>query len=764
MYRRPNKSRVFTLILLSSIFIFNHPGTSFPYSDQKDLKKGIVLIVNEKENFLFINLGKKDVGPGDFVEIYRNSDRIGQATVKRVMTRMAEVSLLGSTSRINVGDKVIVARTSKPASRPGTVTDTITKLKEKIRQLEREKAREDTLLSEKITTTQDRERRIEEKLQTLKEAEGLAERTFKAQISVLEDSKKETVRALDKRLESLTRTEERTEEELGTKISSLKHAKESIRKGLVPPKRIKEDTISKLENKLGELEKAKKDRLSELRREIAALEKKKVTVERPLKKRDGDLRIKADLKLDEIEEELKSKIVRYELPEYELDYEKERLTVPECISVAIDNHMPLEIAKKQLKLAEMRVLEAARKMGPTVSLKWEGTGGKVGGRYYEGSSIKSEVKQPLFYGGELYYSTRQAKVNLEIVRNDYSRIKNDLLLQVKKAYYNLDKSEKALKLQRKLVDKAETIYDITKKEFDMGVIAQIEYLKVSSQYNQTNFQATSAREDVSIANLILQQAMNIDGEVAIVPLAEPVIVKLSLEDCFELAFLNRPEIIISQLSLEHYEYEKKIMAARAYWPRVDFLGMYGNSVEDNIKRDSAGGRNPRQLGPEYYFGWKTSIPFFGNTLGYSFTKESWQPVVRTTMETQSSTQEFTVNILDKLEDHSSLSEAELEYMRSQDDMNKRRQEVSLEVKEVFFKYKKSLFMMDVAQSKLEFQTRQLQIMDIRRELGEVQYSDVIDEIIKLTEEKYSYLQSISDYYIAIASLNKAVGLDNHFGI
>jgi outer membrane protein len=747
MCRRLNKKRILLAFLISSIFICSSPLISLSSTDQKGTKKGTIIMVDEKKNFVFINLGDRDVEPGDRVEIFRDSEQIGSASVKRVMSRMSEASLLGRMKKIAIGDKVVVTKRPRKAPPSGRVSDTFARLREKMRELEEEKPPEI---------------RVEERLKALEEAEDLAQSTFKAQISVLEESEKEAVEALDRKLTTLTEKKEKTQVELGTKISSLKHAKESIEKGFIPPTQIKEDTIYRLESKLGELEKAKKERLAELKKEIEALEEKKTTIEKPLKRRD--LKIKADLKLDEIEEELKSKIVRYELPDYALDDEEKRLTIAECISVAVDNHMPLEIAKKQLNLAEMRVLEAMRKMGPTVSLKWEGTGGKVSRRYYDGQKYQAEVKQPLFYGGELFNAVKQAKVNVEIVRNDYNRVKNDLVLQVKKAYYNLDKAEKALGLQRDLMKKADMVLGITKKEHEAGVIAEIEFLKVSSQHNQVNFQATSAREDAEIANLILQQAMNVDYEISIVPLAEPVIVKLSLEDCFELAYLNRPEIIISKLSLEHYEYEKKIMEARAYWPRVDFIGMYGNAVEDNIKQDITGGMNPRQLGPEYYFGTTVSVPVFGSTLGYSFTKESWQPVVRTTMETESSTQELSYKILDKMEDHSSLAEAELEYMRSQDDMNKRKQEVSLEVKEVFFKYKKALFMMEVAQSKLHFQAKQVHIMDIRRELGEVNYSDVLDEMTKLAEEEYSYVQAISDYYIAIASLNKAVGLDDHFEI
>ena len=258
--------------------------------------------------------------------------------------------------------------------------------------------------------------------------------------------------------------------------------------------------------------------------------------------------------------------------------------------------------------------------------------------------------------------------------------------------------------------------------------------------------------------------MNVDMSVSIVPLAEPKIIQLGLSDCYELAYLNRPEIKIGRLSIEHYEFEKKIMEARAHWPRVDFLGMYGNIREDFEPYDTAEGANPRQLGPEYYVGTKVSLPLWGNTLGYSFTKEDWQPVVRTLQGTKSNTQEISFSFLDKLEDFSSLREAEIEYMRSQDDSDKKKQEITLEVKEAFFKYKKAIFLIDVSESKLDFQTRQVDVMDIRRELGEAKYSDVVEEMMKLAEERFGYLQAISDYYTAIASLNKAIGLDGHFEI
>ena len=101
-------------------------------------------------------------------------------------------------------------------------------------------------------------------------------------------------------------------------------------------------------------------------------------------------------------------------------------------------------------------------------------------------------------------------------------------------------------------------------------------------------------------------------------------------------------------------------------------------------------------------------------------------------------------------------------MRAKDEINKKKQEITLEVRETFFKYKKAIILMDVAKSKVEFQSKQTEVLDVRRELGEAQYSDVIEEMIKLAEERYSFIQAIADYYIAIASLNKAIGLNGYY--
>jgi len=749
MEKRRNKRKSMALAWGLALFLLMQPPAAFPVPDGREGmgRLAVVLSVNDEEGFVFIDLGRDDVAIGDLLEIYKDSDRIATGSIRRTMRRMSEASISEKDRQVNIGDRVMVYGFPEDLPVAESAADAIAeKLKEKLRQLEKEDI-------------------LKEKFETLEEAEELAEETFKAQRLLQKESGKKTVTRLEKKLSSLMEKKEEIEDTLGGKIASLKNAKETVERGIVPSVKKQSDTVAMLETKLNKLEMTKNRTMTELKREIENLVKKKNKIEPPVKPKTIVRKEKAKGFLNRLERKLKRKPREDVLPEekpFLAGGKGGGLSMEECIAIATENHLPFKIAEKQLKLAKSRLIEAQRKFGPSVTAKWEETGGKVSGRYYDGRKIAFEVKQPLFYGGELIFSMEQAKVNMEIVKTDYDRIKNDLILQVKKAYYNLDKTGKALLIQEKLHEEAERIYDITEIAHEEGVIPEIEFLKVGSQYNQTSFQLASAGEDVAVADLILQQAMNAEGSVGIIPLNNPRIITLSLQDCFDLAYLNRPEMKINNLSLEHFEYEKKIMEARAHWPRIDLLGMYGNMREDFVSGDADDGRIPRQLGPEYYFGTKVSLPVWGNTLGYSFTKEKWQPVVRTVQETQSATHEMTFSILDRLEDFSLVQEAELEYMRSQDELSRKKQEITLEVKETFFKYKKSIFLMNVAQNKLKFQSKQVEIIDIRRELGEAQYSDVIEEMIKQAEEEFSRVQAISDYYVSIASLNRAVGINNHF--
>lgn len=435
-----------------------------------------------------------------------------------------------------------------------------------------------------------------------------------------------------------------------------------------------------------------------------------------------------------------------------------KLTIEDCVNIAIENYPPLKTADKQIKLAKLKVKEAWRKLMPSLSLKWD----EVEGTEFTGSDYMSrkygvEAKQPLFHGGELLHVLQQAKVNLKIAQENKRRIKNELTQSVKKAFYSLVRAKEILEQQENLLNEVERIFNSVKSQYQQDLCSELELLDVESKYNEVYFQFISSNEDLKLAELILKQAMNIEGRQPVdigYSLEFENALEIDLDSCLELALVNRPGLKINELVTEFTKYGKKIASAKGL-PRVDITGSFGQGSEV-YKEESFDMNN------EWYVGTKVSIPFGGSTAQYSVTKEKNAPYLATYQGTESIQHSYRINLLDDLKIFSTKKEADIDYEQAKHELDDKKEKVILEVEEAFFAYEKALIQIDAAKSKMDFQYREVEIFRLKRSYGELTDSQVIDSLIKLTQEQFSRVQAITGYYIAITDLNKAIGIDDHF--
>jgi outer membrane protein TolC len=457
-----------------------------------------------------------------------------------------------------------------------------------------------------------------------------------------------------------------------------------------------------------------------------------------------------------------------------------KLNIDDCIKIAELNHIQLMVARKSIKLAEMRLFEARRNMLPTATVVVERSKGVVNSMNYLGRKQYIEGQQPLYHGGELYFTMKQAEVNLQIAKNDYERVRNELILQVKKAYYTLEKTKENCTLQKSLSGEVLKMYDVSSRGYEAGAIARVEYFNVNSQASQVKYQLVSASGDEKTAELILRQAMNINQRESfdIIPSPEFKKVTTDFDRILQDALLTRPEIKANALMITYYNYGRGIANAKSM-PKVDFLMQWGLAWEDyttDTREDTTvdgdpgsddtvfpGGEVPRrELQPQWYAGIKASMPFWGNTAEYSYTREQWVPVVQTVHGTEATTQSFKFKILDKLDMYSDRQLADIDYDRSRQELNKTKNDVMLEIQEGCFNYDKALIQLETAGNKVKYQEADSEFVKVRRGMDEVQDSAVIDSLIKLAQEKFGYVQAVTDCKISLAALEKAVGRQGYF--
>lgn len=531
-------------------------------------------------------------------------------------------------------------------------------------------------------------------------------------------------------------------------------------------KRLEKEAVAraKLEADKKRKAEAEQERLvREAKKKASAAERKKEYLEAEKKR-------KAEAMLKRSEEKEKQKARWYKdvgyIGEGETPKEPVTMSLDECIKTAVANNLQLQVAVKSVKLAEMRVWEARRNMLPTLKAVWQEYGGRINGQRYYGKKEYMEGQQPIFHGGELFFIMKQAETNLSIVKKDYDRIRNDLVLQVRRAYFSLAKSIENLGVQKGLAAEIDKIAAMTKKEADEGLVSKIEALNVEAKSNQTHFQLVSAEGDVEVAELILKQAMYLDPHerVTIAPKFKFRRFNVGFDQTLRAAFMSRPEIAINAMSIEYYKYEKDVAKAKG-WPKIDFMGNWGMAKEHYIAEDfdytPVTGDVERKLEQQWYAGIKASIPAWGNTMEYSQTREQWVPVVSTYQGTSATTTTVTLNLLDNLKYYSDKQSADIDLSRAKQEFVKVKQDVTLEVKEGCFNYEKSLIEINTALKKVEYQTKDLEYMKFRRQMDEALDSDVIESMTKLGQEKFGYSQAMNDYYVSVASINKAVGLEDY---
>jgi len=445
------------------------------------------------------------------------------------------------------------------------------------------------------------------------------------------------------------------------------------------------------------------------------------------------------------------------------------LNLDQCIDIALKNNLPLKTVKKSVKLAQWRLFESRRNLFAKVGIRWEEHTGKVYQRHYYGRSLAVDIQQTVWHGGEFMYTMMQAQTNLKIVNKEHSRIKNDLILQVKKAYYTMEKAKENLKFQTELSDEVLKIYDMVIKEFESGVGASLELMNVTSQANQIKFQFVSAKGDVEVAELILKQSMNVDSRERIDIEPSPGFNRLSIdfENILRDAMIYRPEMQINSMMIQYYLYGQKVARAKS-WPKIDLIGSFGMAKENMIAKDSgtddpAGeGDFPDKLEQQWYGGVKCSIPMWGSTGEYSYVKEVWAPVVNTVKGTETITNSYKFNFLDNLAQYSDKASSDVELDKARQELIKTKQDVTLEVKESCFNYEKALLQLDTQTNKVRYQEGDLELVKFKRQLDEAQDSNVVDSMIKLAQERFGYAQAVSDCRVAIASISKAVGIPDYF--
>ena len=420
--------------------------------------------------------------------------------------------------------------------------------------------------------------------------------------------------------------------------------------------------------------------------------------------------------------------------EYALSADK--LTLQQSIDLALSQSVIIQSAREGVKGAEAQKQEAFtgflpkfsssysyqrynEEPGVTIPVNILGFPSFLPSATKDNYSWVVEVKQPIFAGGGILANYRANRIGREIASMDEASVVQDIIQDVRVAYFNVLKAEKNLVVAKQSVEQLEAHRNMSQDFFDAGVIPKNDLLRSEVELANGRQNLVRAENGVEIAkarfNTVLRREINTPTEVEdILTLRDYA---KSLDECRQLAMENRTEI---KSYTQKIEQSRKLVdvAKSEYFPSVNVVGHYERYGDD----PSVNGSPLRNADNSYVMG----------VASWNFWE--WGR---------------TKNRVDASRSRENQATYSLENLKDQ---------VSLDVKNSWLALQESRKQVAVTQKAIEQAEENYRITQerYREQVGTA--TDVVDAQTLLTRARSDYFNALSDYNISIARLERAMGV------
>lgn len=410
-------------------------------------------------------------------------------------------------------------------------------------------------------------------------------------------------------------------------------------------------------------------------------------------------------------------------------FAEEILTLERCIDLALANNHDLKIAQKRILESKGRKQEAFGNFLPMLSASGSYTrleesprmsvlfGGmeqtfELGPDY--SYSTQLTLRQPLFAWWKIYHRDEQARLNYRRVDEEYKEVKNSLIFDVKRAFYNLLLARQFVIIAKEAVDVTDSHYKTARALYKEGRVSDydVSRAKVQLVNNQTRLikarnNLKLAREELSLLlNTKLEEDWKVEGDF---PREKR---EVSLQDALGKALRERSEI--RQLMIQEKVGKVSIKLARAEnRPNLDFLANY-QYINPFYNREEWGG--------------------------------TWNVILS-----------LNFPLFSGLSDLGRVNQAKAGLEQVKILRNQVEERIKLEVRKAIFDMEEARERIEAQEENVELARKNLGIAEERYRQGLMSEIELRDAQLSLTQAETDYFQALYDYNVAGAFLDRAIG-------
>ncbi|MEZ7890386.1 MAG: TolC family protein [Candidatus Wallbacteria bacterium] len=400
----------------------------------------------------------------------------------------------------------------------------------------------------------------------------------------------------------------------------------------------------------------------------------------------------------------------------------------ESINIALEKNRALKSTEKNISLADLKLQEADTKYLPKVN--YQGTVTRTdhksqmsiaGMSFVVADNVLPEHKftyeQALYTSKKVEYAKAMVEKYKDAAVFSVDAAKVNLVYNVKKSFYDLLLVKEFVKVAEESLDLIKAHVQTVKNRFNAGTSSKFDLLRVEVQEANIKPNLIKANSNLIIAknafNSILARPIFEELELK-GSLKKPSLPVIDLDSAVRTALLTRPEIKAADSDLKASETALKLAQAQNK-PDVALVGNYSQAK--------------------------------GKSAPLNNFDETWNITLAAK-----------VPIYDANATHLSIATAKETIEQKKINFNDLLENIKLEVKVAYQELTQAGELIVASEKNVEQANEALSIAKVSYDNGLNTNLEIMDAQLALTQAKTNYYQSLHDYMVAFAKLEKAMGI------
>jgi TolC family type I secretion outer membrane protein len=402
---------------------------------------------------------------------------------------------------------------------------------------------------------------------------------------------------------------------------------------------------------------------------------------------------------------------------------EESLNLERCIEIALKIHPNIVAARNTMEVNQSKIGQAKANYYPQI--EWSSGYSKnkiafvsrdiersLSNRAFNEYKSSFTLSQSIFDFGKTATQVKIQRLNLDSSRSDLESVSNQVVFNVKQAYYGVLQAKRNRDVAAETVKQFEQHLEQAKGFYEVGTKPKFDVTKAEVDLSNAKLNLIKAENALRIAKVNLNNAMGMPDapEYTLMDILTFKKYEIKFENALEMAYRNRPDLL-SIIAKKESAVEAIKLAKKDYYP----------ILAGNTNYSWAGERFPLEEG--WSVGATLTFPIFSGFLTKYQVEES---------------------------------KANLNVLRANEELL--RQGILLEVQEAYLNLQDAEERISTAEIAVRQAEENLDLAHGRYAAGVGNPIEVTDAQVAYSNAKTAYIQALYDYKVAQASLEKAMGV------